>query len=272
MEPDFLGRIRFLVAESAYGERPLQRILEAHALDVVTVQDEAALSRELALGGLLMGIVEQDAPDLDGLALLRRLKAHHDYVPLVVTGRNPVGLLETVMELNLAHPLRGPVDEARFMAEVARCARLLYRRCEEQRRLEQERVLAELLRLALVSEAVEDFLRRSLARLLERITWLGVLPKGAVFLVDPQAGRLRVVAGHRLDPESASTHLADAEGPGSLRIPLTWHGKPLGLVLLVLPGERLLLESDEEFLERVGHALSLGVAHLQGMETTVEPS
>jgi len=65
---------------------------------------------------------------------------------------------------------------------------------------EQQLVLRELLEEALAGGGMEETLRRCLKRLLE-VSWLSILPKGGIFLMEPSGAGLRLAVAVNFSPE-----------------------------------------------------------------------
>jgi len=65
---------------------------------------------------------------------------------------------------------------------------------------EQQLVLRELLEEALAGGGMEETLRRCLKRLLE-VSWLSILPKGGIFLMEPSGAGLRLAVAINFSPE-----------------------------------------------------------------------
>ncbi len=68
-----------------------------------------------------------------------------------------------------------------------------------ERDREQQAVLRELLEIVLLGDALEATLQRCLDRILN-VSWLSLLPKGGIFLMDENGQGLRLVSSHELSP------------------------------------------------------------------------
>lgn len=162
-----------------------------------------------------------------------------------------------------------------------------------QRSLLEERLLAELQRLAMEPTSVEDFLQTALTRLLDRIDWLPHLPEGVVFLNRRQEGRevLELVAEYNLSPQLVSrcgrvpfghclcgrvavsrevlyvaevderhdTHFDGMVAHGHYVVPLLRGDALEGVFTLYLPHGSTHDARDENFLLRVAETLVSGI-------------
>lgn len=157
----------------------------------------------------------------------------------------------------------------------------------------EERALADLARLSLTTGPLDEYLQRAVSTLLDSVSWLGLLPKGGVFLTTKQGegDELRLAASNNLDPRlatlcrrvafgcclcgrAASTrmvqhahciderhdiHYEGMTEHGHYSVPILGQGRVLGVLVLYLPHGHEQKESEIRFLERVGDVLSLGI-------------
>jgi signal transduction histidine kinase/DNA-binding response OmpR family regulator len=167
----------------------------------------------------------------------------------------------------------------------------------------EERVLGELLRLAIQEIPMQVFLRQALVTLLNSVPWTGLLPKGAVFLTEeegkgehlklqvdydlaPELGELcsRIPIGKCLcgraaeDAEVQFTDRKDGENdihlPGDeshchYNVPILFEHRVLGVLAIYLPDEYRHVPREEEFLRRVGDILGLGISKRYSDEALV---
>lgn len=164
---------------------------------------------------------------------------------------------------------------------------------ERERTAMEERALADLARLSLTTGPLNDYLKEVVSSLLSSVSWLGLLPRGGVFLtsrkgrgdelsmaasinLDERLTTLcrRVAFGCCLCGRAASTrevqhsHCLDErhdiryEGMtehGHYSVPILGQGRVLGVLVLYLPHGHVDDESQRRFLKRVGNVLSLGI-------------
>lgn len=170
-------------------------------------------------------------------------------------------------------------------------------RAKTRRAGAEEHAIGELLRLALQPFDSTVFLQRSLETLLTSVPWLGLLPKGAVFINEVSAGEasLRMVASHHLEPELMSTcarvplgrcicgnvalshstqFTACVDARHEIRykgiaphahyaLPILADHELLGVLTLYLPEGHNHSAQEEAFLDRVTDVLSIGLSMRQ---------
>ncbi|HNA29052.1 MAG TPA: PAS domain S-box protein [Thiobacillaceae bacterium] len=156
-----------------------------------------------------------------------------------------------------------------------------------QRDREQQATLRGLLEIVLKGGSLEETLDRCLGQLLE-ISWLAILPKGGVFLMDEESDSLRLSVSRNLAPEilsqcarvamgvchcgqAASTrqlqfadcvdhrHVISYPGMadhGHYSLPLVMNGKLLGVLVLYLPPGFTRDPVKEEFISAVTDILA----------------
>ncbi len=157
-----------------------------------------------------------------------------------------------------------------------------------------ERALADLLRLALQTLEMGEFLSQSVRMLVSSVTWLKLLPEGGIFLTT-QRGRGRTLQirgqynlneairkscseipfGRGLCGLAAKTgtvqfgdrpdvcHVARAEGStthGQYSVPILQDGTVLGVLMVHLPSGHTRSDLEESFLLRVADVLSMGIS------------
>ena len=158
---------------------------------------------------------------------------------------------------------------------------------------EEERALSKLLRLSLSPTATDVYLNQVLGLLIDNVTWLGLLPKGGIFVSDVGRERtLRLTASRNFSPElvklcdtvsygqclcgraAASGRIEFAgclderhdirfEGiqpHGHYSVPIRSGSSVSGVLVLYMPEGHGRLASEEEFLNRVAEVLSMGIS------------
>jgi signal transduction histidine kinase/DNA-binding response OmpR family regulator len=167
----------------------------------------------------------------------------------------------------------------------------------------EERVLGELLRLAIQEIPMQVFLRQALVTVLNSVPWTGLLPKGAVFLTEErgQGSHLKLQVDYDLAPElgdlcaripfgkclcgraaercevqfsSSKDEDGDIFLPGDeshchYNVPILFDKTVLGVLAIYLPVEYARAPREEEFLRRVADILSLGISKRYSDETLV---
>ena len=156
----------------------------------------------------------------------------------------------------------------------------------------EEHALGQLLNLSLQSMTVNEFLRQSIDMLKSAVPWIGILPKGGVFLSDENRDSLKLVAsyglseavkhscnavafGHCLCGQAAedaelqfSTICCEPDkgipvneliATGHYSIPIMLGDNVLGVLVVYLPAGYARKQSDEIFLKRVADVLSMGI-------------
>ena len=171
-----------------------------------------------------------------------------------------------------------------------------HKMAEQRIRLDREQqcALREILEIGIAEGDLKSRLERCLDRLLA-VSWLTLLPKGGVFLME--AGRLRLVADRNFSPEIRASCAqvalgqclcgrAAAEGQvqyahcvdqrhdirypgmtehGHYSLPLKAGGEVLGVLVLYLPHDHPQVAEEQEFLEAVAGALA-GVLRRERIE------
>ena len=164
-----------------------------------------------------------------------------------------------------------------------------------ERKTAEERALGDLLRVALSTADLPDYLQASIQTLLTSVPWLALLPKGGIFLADTEAAELTLVAevnlgqvaqtcarvryGHclcgRVAQDQKPLHASciderhevrfAAMGPhGHYNMPiLRDSGALLGVLVLYLPHGHPRAQEELLFLSRVTDVLALGIAQRQ---------
>jgi signal transduction histidine kinase/DNA-binding response OmpR family regulator len=167
----------------------------------------------------------------------------------------------------------------------------------------EERVLGELLRLAIQEIPMQVFLRQALVTLLNSVPWTGLLPKGAVFLTEErgQGQHLKLLVDYDLAPELGElcsripygkclcgraaescevqfTECKDSVNdillPGDeshchYNVPILFEDTVLGVLAIYLPVEYSRVPREEEFLRRVADILSMGISKRYSDEALV---
>ncbi len=162
---------------------------------------------------------------------------------------------------------------------------------------EQQKALREILEIGIGDGSLSERLERCLERLLA-VSWLTLLPKGGIFVMEDGALRLlaqrnfspeiqascaRVALGHCLCgrvAKSGLTEYADCvdhrhdiiypgmTDHGHYSLPLAASGEVLGVLVLYLPVGHPRIAEEQEFLESVGKSLA-GVLRRDRVERTV---
>lgn len=152
---------------------------------------------------------------------------------------------------------------------------------------QEQRALARLLQLGLKPGSIEDLLPEALHELLE-ITWLGLSPKGGIFVADEMQTNLELLVQHNLSPQicklcanvpfgtclcgrAAQTrsiqfathvdhrHTTTYEGMedhGHYNIPILLDEKLFGVIVLYLPTNYQYTQRNVEFLQAFANTLS----------------
>ncbi len=173
------------------------------------------------------------------------------------------------------------------------------RRIEEHINLEQmhQAVLGDLLRLSLGSAPLSDKMARCLDRVLS-IDWLSLLPKGAVFLAQPDGQTMELVASKELPPELVGrcalvpwgrclcgraaqsgelqytphiderheVHYPGMGDHGHYTVPMLSDGRVLGVLCLYVAKYHAHRPIEDQFLTAVGNTLAVIVEKAQAQE------
>ncbi len=169
---------------------------------------------------------------------------------------------------------------------------------EAQKRAEKiaitEEILGKLLHLTHKHLAMREFLKQAMDMILGSIPWLGISPRGGIFLTDitGQAETLKLVTMHHLAPElqtlcaqvpfgkcmcgrAAATrdiqysdciddrHDIRFEGMklhGHYNVPIIMEDTVLGVVVLYLPEGHKQVEGEVIFLHKLSNVLSIGIS------------
>ncbi len=190
-------------------------------------------------------------------------------------------------------------------ALLSRQETLIRERRQYQRITLEEQTLGVLQNLALQPTGMEEYLRESLARIIESTPWIDHLPEAVVFLVESHDGgkRLRLAAHHNFSPQlqqlcaqlpfgtclcgraAAQRNMLFCSGVdarheiqfdgmvphGHYVVPLLQGDELLGVFNLYLPNGVSHNEQDEAFMSRIGEVLALGIARRQH-GTTAAPA
>jgi len=295
LETDFLDQVRFVTVESTDpGDRPLDEILGGYRLDTVPATEEPAVVEELGRHEIVVLVADLQARGIDTFGLVKRIKRQKRYVPVIlVTELEGANLAAAVTELHVGHYVPKPVDPDRLMAEVAKCTGYLHERLERERMAAEERAVGALLRLSLRPTTLQEYLQAALELLLQSVTWLKILPRGAIFLAREGEGGdyLHMVAQYQLSPElhglcarvefgqclcgrAAESkeiqfaacvdhrHEIRSEGiqpHGHYNVPLLHEGRAIGVIVFYLPHGHQPLFHEEALLRRVADTLSMGI-------------
>ncbi len=176
----------------------------------------------------------------------------------------------------------------RHMAEE----RLAYNEHKFEQIAAEERVLGKLLQLSVGMKPMKPYLEKALTTLLNSISWLKLLPKGGIFIVNStDTDHLHLAASHNLDemikqgcskvrmnacicgesalekePKFASCILDPISGPGSCTInsghynlPILAGNELLGLIMLYLTPDSLENPRAASFLSRVANVIGMGI-------------
>lgn len=187
------------------------------------------------------------------------------------------------VEISLRHVQE---DQRAYLVAVARD--ITQRKHDEERiRLDREQQVAlrEILEIGIGAGALSERLECCLDRLLS-ISWLTLLPKGGVFVMEATGLRLaanrnfspeirascaRVALGHCLCGRAAATattlyaecvdqrhdiHYPGMTDHGHYSLPISAGGEVLGVLVLYLPAGHPRIRDEEEFLEAVAEALA----------------
>jgi diguanylate cyclase (GGDEF)-like protein/PAS domain S-box-containing protein len=185
-----------------------------------------------------------------------------------------------------------------FLVAVARDLR---RRKQDEARIrldrEQQKALREILEIGIGDGDLRDRLERCMDRLLA-VSWLTLLPKGGIFVM--QSGELRLRADRHFSPEIRAscarvalgqclcgraaqsgvtqfascvdhqheTHSAGMTDHGHYNLPLRAGGEVLGVLVLYLPHGHAHIREEQDFLEAVADALA-GVLRRDRVEQTL---
>ena len=161
-----------------------------------------------------------------------------------------------------------------------------------QHRSEEEHALSELLHLSLRQSDLSDYLTEVLELMIGTVTWLGLLPKGGIFLKsESKNNQLDLMASHNLSPEiltlcehlpfgkclcgraalSGEIIFSDSiderhditfEGiqpHGHYSVPIMQGLSVLGVLVLYIPEGHKQSVSEERFLSKVANVLSMGI-------------
>lgn len=177
--------------------------------------------------------------------------------------------------------------------EVALLARSFNTFVEKARQsAEGELALSRLMRLSLNPTDIDDYLEETLELMTETVSWLGLLPKGGIFLNDTgNDGELRLAATRNFSPElltlcatvpfgkclcgraaaSGETvysscvddrHDISFDGiqpHGHYSVPIRKGAAVLGVLVLYLPEGRAHSVKEVRFLERITEVISMGI-------------
>ncbi len=294
METDFLDQVRFVTVESTDpGDRPLEAILRAYGLETRPATCERTVQAALEGHETAVLVADLQARGIDAFDLVKRIRRQRNALPVVLATEFGPPLAEAVASLQVGHYVPRPVDPDRLMAEVTRCAGQLHERLERERMAAEERAIGALLRLSLHPTALETYLQGALELLLRSVTWLHLLPRGALFLVreGPDGRHLEMAVQSRLGPElcrlcarvemgqclcgraAASGEIQfaacmderheirhDGQEPhGHYNVPLLHEGRAIGVIVFYLPHGHRPLAHEQAFLRRVADTLSMGI-------------
>jgi two-component system, OmpR family, response regulator len=96
--------------------------LRARHLDVETVGTGADALARIRSGGIDVQLLDLGLPDIDGLDLLRRLRAEQPSVPvIVITARSDPRDRQTAIDLGVADYLTKPFDWSQVWAAIDAC-------------------------------------------------------------------------------------------------------------------------------------------------------
>ncbi len=172
-----------------------------------------------------------------------------------------------------------------------------------QRTTEEEQALAQLLRVSLEHTELPVYLDQALALLIGTVTWLGLTPRGGIFITDDETGStLNLMARHNFSVElqtlcakvefghclcgkaavSGQIEFADCvddrhditfEGMwphGHYNVPIKLGNEVLGVLVLYLPSGHPHSESEVSFLYKVAEVLSMGITLRQANAELVD--
>lgn len=172
-----------------------------------------------------------------------------------------------------------------------------------QRTTEEEQAQAQLLRVSLEHTELSAYLDKALNLLIGTVTWLGLMPRGGIFITDDETrSALNLVATHNLGPElrtlcaqvpfghclcgkaaeSGQIEFADCiddrhditfdgmQAHGHYNVPIKLGSEVLGVLVLYLPSGHRKLDSEVNFLYKVAEVLSMGITLRQANAELVD--
>jgi signal transduction histidine kinase/CheY-like chemotaxis protein/HPt (histidine-containing phosphotransfer) domain-containing protein len=271
-------------------------------------------------GGSYLPVVDYVGRNIGSIGVLtdvtEMLDETRKFLPALVVGTAGVTFILATFFWGyfgrVEHDLVTAKETLEWEVEEHRKAEALLRRNEKklEREIQQhrlvaaeERVLGELLRLAIQEIPMQVFLRQALVTLLNSVPWTGLLPKGAIFLTDeegrgkhlklqvdydlaPELGELcsRIPFGKCLCGRAAEScevqftnckdtesdiQFPDDESHCHYNVPILFDDRVLGVLAIYLPIEYQRVPREEEFLRRVGDILSLGISKRYSDEALV---
>jgi len=211
----------------------------------------------------------------------------HSQQPLNLNSSDEIGVLGKALDSMANNLAQARELEAQALVDL-RCAKE-----RVERRAQESEVLEKLLRISLDHQPLDHYLQQVLEMLLSSLPWLGLLPKGGVFLTEEQGeGQTLVLAaskafspqllkacskvsfGHCMCGRAAEeqkiqfsncmdhrheTRFEGIQEHGHFNIPILENGKTLGVVVFYLPHGYEQNQEEVLFLGQVADVLSMGV-------------
>jgi PAS domain S-box-containing protein len=265
-----IDRARILVVDDEMGPRESLRMILKPQFDVVTVESGEAALRELPRFQPDLVFMDIKMPEMDGVEVLRRVKAHDTTIEVVMI--TAYASLETVKRA-LTHGafeyLIKPFTRKDLQDTVGRA--LVRRQTEMGRRGQVSMLAQEMRELVAKTQQLEEAARREVAEQCLRVVQLSILREisrgilGQLNLGQITASiteSLRVGLGY----DEVTVHLGSerprpADGPTSVTCPIRNAGAVLGFLTVnnrasgraIDPRERELLEMLSEYLAIAMH-------------------